>query len=430
MNRIYPYLEFLLIALVLFVFTIPNAHAATVYTKQAGTFEQCKSAAGAVKYHCIDGTGCPKDTLKCVLPPPPIPVCTPPSVLNTTTNNCETPPPPPKCPQYTTGTYPACVPIPCGSGFTGNEPNCIAIPASGGGQTSFMPSVDISKNMTPVAGSSVLRIFPTSEKPSAGDEGGGQFRISCPPSHMSNDDPIVYPNQPGASHHHTFFGNTSTDAKTNPATLSTTGNSTCNGGIMNRSAYWVPSMIDTSTKTPIKPTKILVYYKTEDPSKVTVPPKGLRMIAGNSKATTPQDDYTRFTCNEVYATHKPNIPACKQGDTVEALLSFPNCWDGKNLDSPDHKSHMAYSSGSCPATHPVRIPEITFNVYYAATAAAGTANWRLASDNYTGGTGGNSWHGDWMNGWDETFLTGIVNNCLRKAVDCHAHLLGDGRMFD
>lgn len=46
------------------------------------------------------------------------------------------------------------------------------------------------------------------------------------------------------------------------------------------------------------------------------------------------------------------------------------CWDGKNLDSPDHKSHMAFPSGvttgSCPTTHPVRFItlfyEVTWNV--------------------------------------------------------------------
>lgn len=372
--------------------------AATVYTKQAGTFEQCKSAAGAIKYHCIPSTGCKADTLKCVPPiiVPPVPICTPPSVLNVASNNCETPPPP-------------------------------APPPSG----SLMPAVDISKNMTPVTGESVLKIFPTNEKPSAGDNGGGQFRIFCQASHMSNDDPIVYPNQQGASHHHTFFGNTSVDYKTNPGTIGNMGNSTCKGGIMNRSGYWVPSMIDTSTNKPIAPEYVIVYYKTDAPSKVTVPPKGLRMIAGNSKSIVPQKEgLVRFTCNEDYNTRKLNIPACKKGDTVESLLSFPNCWDGKNLDSPDHKSHMAYSNGTCPTTHPVRIPEITFNLRYLANTDAGTRNWRLASDNYAGGTGGNSWHGDWMNGWDETFLTGIVNNCLKKAVDCHAHLLGDGRMFD
>lgn len=44
---------------------------------------------------------------------------------------------------------------------------------------------------------------------------------------------------------------------------------------------------------------------------------------------------------------------------------FPTCWDGVNLDSPNHRDHVSYpetgtfeSGGRCPDTHPVRIPQI------------------------------------------------------------------------
>ena len=37
-----------------------------------------------------------------------------------------------------------------------------------------------------------------------------------------------------------------------------------------------------------------------------------------------------------------------------------SCWDGKNLDSPDHQSHVSYGNGNykCTASHPVVIPQI------------------------------------------------------------------------
>jgi hypothetical protein len=50
------------------------------------------------------------------------------------------------------------------------------------------------------------------------------------------------------------------------------------------------------------------------------------------------------------------------------------CWDGVNLDSPDHKSHVAYptagpatfsgssTGGACPSTHPVKIPQLMLEV--------------------------------------------------------------------
>ena len=307
-------------------------------------------------------------------------------------------------------------------------------------QVAQMPAVDISKNVTPAVGYSELRIQPTTEQPPLN---GGAFRVTCAVSHMSNDDPLVYPNQPGAAHHHTFFGNTTTNAKSDLMTFASTGSSTCNGGIMNRSAYWVPSMIDTSTNTPIKPDGSLFYYKTGDFSKmpsatITAPPKGLRMITGNAKATTADAAKGLYTCITAAGTTpwKPNIVNCAVGDTMQLHIDFPQCWDGVNLDSPDHKSHMSFrenvpgADAKCPSTHPVMIPSITLNLNYKITSPNQTVNWRLASDNYASTLpGGYSTHADWVNGWDEKFMAGIIKNCLQKNADCHAHLLGDGRTY-
>ena len=58
------------------------------------------------------------------------------------------------------------------------------------------------------------------------------------------------------------------------------------------------------------------------------------------------------------------------------------CWDGKNLDSPDHTSHVSYpasgtfeSNGPCPATHPVKLPQLMFEVIWDTTAFNDKALW-------------------------------------------------------
>ena len=304
-------------------------------------------------------------------------------------------------------------------------------------QVGLMPAVNISTDIAPAIGYSELRVKPTTEIPPAT---GGAFRVVCTPSHMSNDDPVVYPFQQGAAHHHTFFGNTSVSYKSDLMTFATTGNSTCKGGIMNRSAYWMPSMIDTVTKAAIKPDLAIFYYKTgrTPAGLINVPPKGLRMIAGNSKATSSTTSKANFTClsRVPFYGWKTSIPACNVGETMQMHVAFPQCWDGKNLDSPDHQSHMAYTvrtlttANKCPTSHPIALPQVTVNFNYKVTATNNPASWRLASDNYAASLpGGFSAHADWVNGWDETFITGIVKNCLNKGVDCKAHLLGDGRMF-
>lgn len=66
---------------------------------------------------------------------------------------------------------------------------------------------------------------------------GGQFRTFCQFSHLSYDDPIIFPGQPGKSHLHMFFGNTDTNANSTIKSIINTGGSTCDGGPLNRTSY-------------------------------------------------------------------------------------------------------------------------------------------------------------------------------------------------
>ena len=271
---------------------------------------------------------------------------------------------------------------------------------------------------------------------------GGVFRSICDFSHMSNDDPIIFPGLPSATHHHTFFGNTSIKADSNLMNLVNTGNSTCAGGTLNRTGYWVPTMVDTKVGKALRPVDVVLYYKVGGvvPRQyMTAPPLGLRMVAGNSRATSPSADnapdnssFRCFTNLHPTTISTRDIPACLGTGTLRADIKFPQCWDGKNLDSPDHKSHMAYENinydtlNKCPTSHPVAIPKITILVDYVVNTSKETSSWRLASDNYPlDKPSGYSYHGDWVNGWDPAVMDKIVNNCLKKGLECNEHL-GNG----
>ena len=302
-------------------------------------------------------------------------------------------------------------------------------------------AVDLTKIPPPGTGISTLNVAPTDEIAPAG---GGAFRIVCPYSHMSFDDPIVYPGQPGRSHLHTFFGNTGTNANSTAESIRNTGNSTCRGGIANRSAYWVPTLIDTRTNAPLKPDNFLAYYKTGALPAASVQPlpTGLRMIAGDPNATGPQSA-SRWKClggpNKQNALYGPTIGNCDVGASLYQEVFFPQCWDGVNLDSPDHRSHMSYpvrvpnadgkgTHAECPKTHPVVLPHITFNVTYVVREQDAPLRWRLSSDLYDRSQpGGLSSHGDWFNGWKTELSDSFARNCIEALKDCHAHLLGDGR---
>ena len=167
----------------------------------------------------------------------------------------------------------------------------------------------------------------------------GQVRSACGYSHMAYDDPIVFAGSPGASHLHVFFGNTTTDANSTQQSLDA-GNSTCRGGTANRSAYWVPAIIDTGLNQPVVPDGTITYYKDNGMSPAGGPmtslPNGLRMIGGNPVTfdheiagwdgpLNPNDVHHAFEC---WSEKQPNgdwgarsgkqqyIPACPVGGEI------------------------------------------------------------------------------------------------------------------
>src|SRR5204863_7001666 len=105
--------------------------------------------------------------------------------------------------------------------------------------------------------------------------------------------PIVRPGIPGASHMHTFFGNTSTDAFSTLASLRQAG-TTCRA-IGDTAAYWVPTLYLDGRE--IRPKKAQFYYVMRGYDKMRAFPPGLRMIAGNAHAVSPQSpEVTYWAC--------------------------------------------------------------------------------------------------------------------------------------
>jgi hypothetical protein len=87
-------------------------------------------------------------------------------------------------------------------------------------------------------------------------------------------------------------------------------------------------------------------------------------------------------------------------------VNFPDCWDGRRLDSSDHQNHMAYSAdGACPQSHPVAVPAISLVIYY---GIAGGADVELASG------GQFSAHADFVNAWDQRTLAALVDRYLNR----------------
>jgi len=236
------------------------------------------------------------------------------------------------------------------------------------------------------------------------------FISSCRFSHINSDDPIVFPRQPGKSHSHTFVGNESTNAFSTRMSLRAAGTTCQRPG--DTAAYWMPTLVQDGLT--VEPIGATIYYRARARGRISPFPAGLRMIAGDSRAMMPQSMRVTYWNCGVRAGVPPSstVPTCPegQGSMLRLHVNFPDCWDGRHLDSADHKSHMAYSEHHvCPASHPVAVPAISFIMRY---PIAGGPNVELAS------MGQYSGHADFFNAWNERALTRLVDSCLNARRHC------------
>jgi hypothetical protein len=233
----------------------------------------------------------------------------------------------------------------------------------------------------------------------AGPLHDGIFLSVCRQSHVASDDPIVHPGVPGASHQHEFFGNVTTDADSTYRTLRA-GATTCRISA-DTAAYWVPSVFADGQR--VAPIRVNAYYLAgRGRGRIAAFPAGLKMIAGNGEATAPQSlAITGWKCSGIQDARLSTDPkACPTGSHDVLVIRFPDCWNGKDLDSANHKGHMAYRvGGACPTGYPIRVPRLSLNFHYDLPSTTGLT---LASGSIY------SAHADFFNAWNQTALARLV----------------------
>jgi Domain of unknown function (DUF1996) len=250
------------------------------------------------------------------------------------------------------------------------------------------------------------------------------FVTLCRFSHRNTDDPIVLPRRPGFSHDHTFVGNVSTDAFSTLDSLHH-AKTTCDRE-QDRAAYWAPTLYDDGK--PVDPYGAVVYYRRLTAARVRPYPDGLTVVAGDAHAGTPQSPrIVYWDCGVVKTTlygtmardSQPPVasppaasstpPSCPPASKLQLHVNFPDCWNGKTIDSVDHKRHMAYSvAGRCPRSHPVSVAALSLVYQYPPVSGM------LALS--SGGL--YSAHADFVNAWDEKTLKQLVNDCLNAGKPC------------
>jgi len=255
---------------------------------------------------------------------------------------------------------------------------------------------------------------------SAADDGG--WLLKCPYSHSLADDPIVFFDEPEASHLHDFFGNTTTEARsTYDSMTADPSTTTCPSRTGDTSAYWTPALFKDGVK--IDPAgrgvREQFYYRKNNlrpETPIRSFPPNFRMIAGNGHAMSEAENpylgrEIYYGCSDNSESGKPTAPLDCPTGIISLHVGFPNCWDGVNIDSPDHKSHVVYPSrGVCPDDHPVALPRLIIRIEFpVGTDSSGIT---LSSGAYY------TAHADFWNTWQQDMLEAFVDECLNTNTDC------------
>lgn len=283
------------------------------------------------------------------------------------------------------------------------------------------------------------------------------WRMPClSRSGLARLDPLVSPNSV-SEHMHAIHGSSGFSSTSGWAEL-TAGDCTSCQVAQDKSAYWTPALYfqDASTKQFELVTQeggMLAYYllypNADDPTNtVHAFPEGFRMIAGSTNVRNfsnyPVPDIQKSDWTGVYTTQafleqaalgfnclnyaiapegslyrhflpdKAYLDAnCKDGVRFE--LMFPSCWNGA-VNSTNNKDHVAYPSevmtGNCPPDFPKRLVSLFYETIWRTEDFVGRdGEFVIANGDPTG----YGYHGDFIMGWDGTFLQDAVNQCTNPS---------------
>jgi hypothetical protein len=115
------------------------------------------------------------------------------------------------------------------------------------------------------------------------------------------------------------------------------------------------------------PTTISLQFRGNATSAVRPMPQFLRILTGDAKvfANGPANARAAWTCTGFENRLISKYPICPQGSRVERIHDFPSCWDGRNLDSANHRTHIVFpnAQGAC-ANGFVAVPQLRIALTY------------------------------------------------------------------
>ncbi|MCC5031760.1 DUF1996 domain-containing protein [Streptomyces sp. WAC 00631] len=293
----------------------------------------------------------------------------------------------------------------------------------------------------------ITTVQPTADKPRTSRGGSrGTFTSACGVNEnklYNTDNIIVAPGVSNGAHHtHDYIGNQANDAFAGDEDFAG-GETTCENPGDKSSYYWPVLRLQDGTDEfdadqqgggaegnvgrILTAKEATLEFVGNPRSKVVAMPKFLRIITGDAKAFTngTANANASWSCTgfeDRQLTDK--YPLCPDGSDVVRTSTFQSCWDGRNTDSANHRSHVAFAdpeTGACPSGFQA-IPQLVQRLVYDVDAPSLNDNGRstpfFAVDGFPEQLHKPvTDHGDFVNVFDEGLMNTMVQ-CINTGRSC------------
>ncbi|MFF0114616.1 DUF1996 domain-containing protein [Streptomyces prasinus] len=291
-------------------------------------------------------------------------------------------------------------------------------------------------------------VQPNVAEPAESDDASkGTFVSSCGVNEnglFNSDNVIAAPGVANGAHHfHDYIGNQATNAFSSDEELAAADTSCVDQG--DKSSYYWPVLrlqngteeqdanspgggIEGNVGEIVTPKEVTLTFEGNPQGEVTAMPRLLRIITGDAKSFVngPANANASWSCTGFEDRQLADkYPLCPQGSDVVRTFDFQSCWDGRNTDSANHRTHMAFvdGQGNCPSGF-TPVPQLVQRIVYDVDAPSlddgGATTPLFAVDSFPEqlhkpGTD----HGDFINVFDEDLMREMVD-CINSGRACGA----------
>jgi hypothetical protein len=171
----------------------------------------------------------------------------------------------------------------------------------------------------------------------------------------------------------------------------------------------------------IEPQTAQLTFKGSPTGKVVAMPQFLRILEGDAKVSINglKNARASWTCSGFEDRVIDKYPICPNGSKIKRIHTFPSCWDGKNIDSANHRDHIVFpdaKTGQCAngfKAVPQLVTTLTYNVPHANQIAK-----QFKVDSFpTESHNPQSDHDDFANVMSNAIMNRLVN-CVNSGKKC------------